>query len=139
MAEKPSSDQLRKATVNDYLAAQSRPNGNGIKGFFKSSLFASLLVFCLTQAVLVGASYISMSTRVSTMEKWAGTMEGTVTQMNASGTRYSHDRLIELSKDVAINSDNIKEIKKDTDHLDVLESEHRDLKKQMDELKNGKR
>jgi len=132
--------------MSEYLRAQSHPdkpngngNGNGLKGFFKSNLFAALVIFVLGQGIFVGGSIFAMYWKISTLTEWKGTVDKTLERMDVQGTYHgksADDRQdIELARqDVRISKQEEK-----TEHIPVIESENRRLTSDVENLKNGKK
>ena len=133
--KKPSSDQIRKATVNEYLVAQSHSNGNGIRGFFKSNLFGGLVLLAIGWA----GTIIAMYNRVSSMDEWRGKTEAKIERMDAQGTMYSHYQLDELRKDVARDEALMEKLDKRTERVPVIDEAQRRLTDNIEQLKNGKK
>jgi len=137
--KKPSSDQIRKATVQDYLTAQSHADGHGIKGFFKSNLFSALVLFVLGQGVIFAGTVIAMYWRVSAIIEWKGKVEGRLERMDEQGTIYSHYHIEELDKSESKHDARLERIEDDSRQFEVLKSEHRRLTNDVEQLKNGKK
>lgn len=93
-SHKPKSDQLRHATIGEYLKAHSHPNGDsnerGWHGFIKSNLFVALLIFLLGQAVILGSSYFLNYVRTSKLWEWKVSTDLTLKRMDDWGTTHGH-------------------------------------------------
>jgi len=121
------------------MEAHSKPNGEGIKGFFKSNLFAALLIFLLTQAIVIGGSMASFFNRMNSLTEWKGQTDGNLHRMDIEGTVHSHYTDDQQSRDIATIDARLKRVEEDTRHIEVLESEHRRLTNDVEELKRGKK
>lgn len=91
--EKPPSDQIRHISVQDYISAHSHGAVNGErgwKGFFKSNLFAAVVVFLLGQAVVVGGSLLLTYNRTALLIDWKTSVDLTLKRMDEWGTWHGH-------------------------------------------------
>src|SRR5262249_43263144 len=115
MNEKPSSDQIRKVTAQEYLKAQSHANGNGIRGFFKSNLFGALVLLSIGW----GTTVVGMYWRLSAMDEWKGRFEAKVDHMDSQGTNFSHYQIAELQKDNARYEVRLDKLEQKTERMPV--------------------
>jgi len=137
--KKPSSDQLRQATVQEYLKAQSHSDGHGLRGFFKSNLFSALILFVLGQGIVVAGTIIAMYWRVSAIIEWKGGVDARLQRMDEQGTMYGHYHVEELNKSESKHDARLERIEDDSRQFEVLKSEHRRLTNDVEQLKNGKK
>ncbi len=136
---KTKSDIIRAASVQEYLQAQTKPNGNGWRGFFKSNLFTALILFILSQSVVVTGLAISYYFKTAQLAEWKGQTEAVIKRMDDTGTvhdQYETKTLNSALTEVKVRVDKIEE---ETKHIGVLESEHRRLTKDVEDLRNGKK
>src|SRR5215475_14357749 len=126
--KKPSSDQLRHATMQEYLAAQAHPpkpngngNGNGLKGFFKSNLFAALVIFVLGQGVIVGGALFTMYWRQSNILEWKGTVDKTLERMDTQGTYHGKNADERQDIELAKHDLRVSKVEDKTEHIAVME------------------
>jgi len=127
--------ELRSESASHYLRAHSRPDGNGWRGFLKSNLFSALVLFFLSQAFLIGGMIVAMYWRLNLFSEWKGNVESTLKRMDDQGTNHSHYADESQDKKLTELETRLHSVEQDTGHLDVLESEHRRLTKDVEELK----
>jgi len=137
--EEPSSDQLRHASIQDYLKAHAKPDAEGLRGFVKSNLFTALVMFLLTQAVFFGGSFVSFNNKINSVTEWKGQIDGILKRMDDTGTIHSHYIEDEQGKDLGNIDTRLKRVEDETRHLEVIESEHRRLTNDVEELKRSKK
>ena len=144
--EKTPSDQLRQATLNQYLEAHSKPNGAGWHGFFKSNLFNGLLIWFLGQALLAGSIIISRlrtaaqtDAKIETVMEWKGGVDATLKRMDQDGTVHGHYADERQDKQLTQHELRIDKQEEVTKHNEVNEFEVRQLRKEVEDLKNGKK
>jgi|SRR5882724_12197906 len=132
------SDLIAHATLQDYMHAHSKPNG-GFRAFMHSNLFAALMVWVLSQAVIFGGFIISFYMKSTQLTEWKGNIDATIRRMDDLGT--IHGKFADESQDktLAAMEPRLKKVEDDTRHLEVIESEHRRLTKDVEELRNGKK
>jgi hypothetical protein len=130
-------EHLRNVPISKYIEAHA--GGNGWKTFFRSNLFTALVIFILTQSIIVGGSFVAIYYRVSSIIEWKGQISATVARMDEGGTHASHSQILQAEKDLGALDARVKTIEADTKHLDVLEAEHRRLTTDVESLKNGKK
>ncbi len=133
------SDIIRTVSVQEYVQAQSKPNGNGWRGFFKSNLFTALILFLLSQSVVVTGLAISYYFKTSQLAEWKGQTESLIKRMDDAGTnheRYRGETTTAAISELKVRADKLEET---TRHVEVLESEHRRLTKDVEDLRNGKK
>lgn len=102
--KKPKSDQLRHATARDYFKAHSHAelgSEKGFKGFIKSNLFTALVIWILSQAALLGLSYVANYYRTSELTKWSVSVDQTLKRMDEWGTTHGH--YADERQDIAIS------------------------------------
>ncbi len=135
---KTPSDILRAATVQEYVQAQAKPNGDGWRGFFKSNLFTALILFLLSQSVIVTGLAISYYFKTTQLAEWKGQTQGLIDAMNKSlaNVEFETKTLGASSAELKARIDKVEE---QTKHVEVLESEHRRLTRDVEELRNGKK
>lgn len=136
-------EALRKVSLEEYLRLQARPNGNGVKGFIKSPLFAALVIFILTQSLLVGGVFISIYWKVNSYSDWKVGVDKTMEVFNKQGSPALRAEVeFHMREDATKWGEleaRIKSIESDTKHFDVMEAEHLRLTKDVEALKNGKK
>ncbi len=133
------SEILRAASVQEYLQANAKPNGNGWRGFFKSNLFTALILFLLSQSVVVTGLAISYYFKTSQLAEWKGQTEGIIKRMDEAGTVHDQYEAKTLNTSLAEVKVRVDKIEEETKHIGVLESEHRRLTKDVEDLRNGKK
>ena len=132
------SDLIAHATIEEYLRAHAKPNG-GLKSFFHSNLFVALLLWALSQAVIIGGVVISFYFKTGQLSEWKGSIDGIIKRMDEQGTyhgRYADER---QDSQIVAHDVIIRKLQDDTKHLEVIESEHRRLTKDVDDLRNAKK
>jgi len=140
--KKPSSDQLRNATLHEYIAAQSRPShsehGNGIKGFLKSNLFSGLVLYFIAQLAVGGGAMMVAYWRVGNLLEWKGQIETRLDRMDNQGT--IHGKSADERQDIQLSRHElqINKLEDKTERVPVLESEHRRLTNDVEQLKHEK-
>lgn len=132
------SDVIAHATVTEYVMSHTKPNG-GFRGFLHSNLFAALLIWGLSQAVIIAGVVITFYMRTSQLAEWKGQTEGVLKRMDDSGTYHGHYADERQDKQIAVLETKVGRLEDDTKHLEVIESEHRRLTKDVEELRNGKK
>lgn len=133
------SDQLRHSTVEEYIRAHAKPNGNGIKGFFHSNLFIALLMWCLSQAVFFGGLMISFYFRTASLYEWQGEAKATLKRMDDQGTVNGHYANQREDESITRLDQRVDKLEDVTKHVEVIETEHRHLVQDVEELKHGKK
>lgn len=90
--KKPKSDQIRHASIGDYLKAHSHPNGGpyGWQGFIRSNLFAALLIWILSQVLVFGGACFIVYARTNQLVEWRATVDQTMKRMDEWGTTHGH-------------------------------------------------
>lgn len=136
--KKTKSELLRLTSLHEYVDAHAKP-GNGWKGFFRSNLFASLVIFLLTQTVLITGLAISFYYRTTALAEWKGQTEAQLKRMDETGTIHSHFEVEKANRDISVIESKVEKIEEQTRHIEVIESEHRRLTKDVEELRNGKK
>jgi len=132
------SDLIAHATIEEYLKAHSKPNG-GLKSFFHSNLFVALLLWILSQAVIFGGFIISFYMKSTQLSEWKGNTDATIKRMDDSGTIYGKFTDDKEKQDIAVLQDKVSKLEQDTRQLPVIESEHKRLTKDVDDLTHGKK
>lgn len=136
---KSDSDLIRHASLQEYMRAHAKPNGNGWKGFFHSNLFTALVLFLLSQSVVVTGLAISYYFKTSQLAEWKGQTEGLIKRMDEQGTmrsQYEDKATTMAATELKVR---VEKLEEQTKHIEVLESEHRRLTKDVEELRNGKK
>lgn len=133
---KTPSDQLRQVSVQEYIAAHSRP-GNGPKGFFHSNLFAALLVWILSQAVIIGGAVMSFWIRTALLMEWKGSVDATLKRMDEQGTVRGKSDEAEEQRDISRLETRVDKLEDVTKHVEVIESEHRRLTQDVEEIRRN--
>lgn len=131
---KPDENDLSKVRISEYLDAHAK-KGYSWHDFVRSNLFAALVIWFLGQSVLVGGLFVTLVQRTSRLNEWKGGIDAIVKRMDEQGTNSARYQLQEIEKDLTDLKSRIKRTEEDTGHLDVLESEHRRLTKDVEELK----
>ena len=137
--KKTKSELLRLASLHEYVEAHSKPNGHGWKGFFRSNLFASLVIFLLTQTVLITGLAISFYYRTTSLAEWKGETSATLTRMDEQGTHHSQNELEKEKEKIARLEAKVEKLEDQTKHIEVMETEYRYMVKDVEALKNGKK
>jgi hypothetical protein len=137
--KKTKSDIIAQSTVQEFLQAHSKSNGHGWKSFIHSNLFAALLIWGLSQAVLSAAFIITFYLKTTQLTEWKGQTDATLKRMDAQGTINSHYANEQQDKQLSAIEVRLKRTEDDTRHIEVIESEHRRLTKDVEELRNGKK
>ena len=137
--KKSDSDLIRHASLQQYMEAHAKPNGNGWKGFFHSNLFTALVLFLLSQSVVVTGLAISYYFKTSQLAEWKGQTEGLIRRMDDQGTMRSQYEDKTTTAAAAELKVRVEKLEEQTKHIEVLESEHRRLTKDVEELRNGKK
>jgi len=132
------SDLIAHTTVEEYLRSHAKPNG-GLKSFFHSNLFVALLLWILSQAVIFGGFIISFYMKSTQLTEWKGNTDAIVKRMDDSGTIYGKFTDDKEKQDIAVLQDKVSKLEQDTRQLPVIESEHRRLTKDVDDLTHGKK
>lgn len=132
------SDLIAHATLQDYIRAHSKPNG-GFKGFLHSNLFAALVIWSLSQAVIVSGVVISFYFKTAQLAEWKGKIDATITRIDEQGTYIGRSTDVAHDKALAGMEPRLKKVEDDTRHIEVIESEHRRLTTDVEELRHGKK
>jgi len=132
------SDLIAHTTVEEYLRSHAKPNG-GFKSFFHSNLFVALLLWILSQAVIFGGFIISFYMKSTQLSEWKGNTDATIKRMDDSGTIYGKFTDDKEKQDIAVLQDKVSKLEQDTRQLPVIESEHKRLTKDVDDLTHGKK
>lgn len=133
------SDRLRHATVSEYLQAHTKPNGSGWKGFLHSNLFSALLVWSLSQALIAAGVIVTVYMRMGQFSEWKGGAEKTFSRMDAEGTLHSHYSDEQQDKQLAKHEVRLDKLEEVTRHSEVNEFEVRQLRKEVEDARNGKK
>lgn len=129
---------LRTTTLQEYLEAHAR-GGTGWHAFFRSNLFAALIIFLLSQGIVFGGFLVTYYIRTTALQEWREKVDESIKRMDQEGSTYSHYMMEKiLTKQVEIDT-RLKHVEDDTRHIEVLESEHRRLTKDVEEIRNGKK
>lgn len=89
--KKPKSDQIRAATVGDFIKAHSHGNGGPpFAGFLKSNLFAALMIWILSQLALFAGTYFLNYARTNQLMEWRIVTDQTLKRMDDWGTVHGH-------------------------------------------------
>ena len=136
--ERTPSDQLRQATLNQYLQAHVKP-ANGVKGFFQSNLFSALVIWVLSQAVIIAGIVITFYVRTSQLAEWKGKLDATLERMDKDGTFHGHYADERQDKQLVQHETRLDKQEEVTKHSEVNEFEVRQLRKEVEDLKNGKK
>jgi hypothetical protein len=134
--KKPDSDQIRNIALEDYIKAQSKPNGHAWKGFLKSNLFTAALIWILTQTVIAIGTFIAITYKVDSLREWKGNIDATLKRMDEQGTIKSHYAVEQDGKDIARLDGRLGKVEEDTTRFRVLEAEHRRLTADVEKLKD---
>lgn len=126
------------APVPGYLYAPLKANG-GWKGFFHSNLFVALVIWLLSQAVVIGGVFVTNWMRMSQISEWKGTVDATLKRMDESDTVVSHYRDVEQDKAIADLQARMKKSEDEGRHWEVIETEHNRLTRDVEELRHGKK
>lgn len=105
------------------------------RGFFKSNLFVALVIWFLGQTGLVAGLIISMWLKTSSLSEWKSKIDATMDRMDKEGTIHSHYDIQQLSHEFDEYKAKVNRIEEDSRHYDVIESEHRRLTKDVEDLK----
>ncbi len=134
--KKTKSELLRLASLQEFVVAHSKPNGQGWKGFFHSNLFTALVLFLLSQSVVVTGLAISYYFKTTALAEWKGETEAVIRRMDRDGTVHSQWKWEEATKERAEMKVRLEKLEDTTKHIEVLESEHRRLTKDVEELRS---
>lgn len=137
--KKTKSEFIRAATVADVIYANAKPTANGWRGFFHSNLFVALLMWVLSQVGVVAVFVVSYYVKTSSQSERLGAAEATLTRMDEKGTLHAQYQM-EAERDrmtrLETRMDKEEEL---TRHIEVIETEHRYLRQDVENLKNGKK
>ncbi len=133
------SELLRLASLQEYVEAHAKPNGHGWKGFFRSNLFASLVIFLLTQTMLIAGLAISFYYRTTSLSEWKGETTATLLRMDEQGSHHAQNEIEKLREKISRLEVKMDKVEDQTKHIEVIESEHRRLTKDVEDLRNGKK
>ena len=136
--DKHKSDIIAHASIVEYIESHTKPNG-GLKSFFRSNLFAALLVWILSQGVIVIGVIIAFYFRTSQMSEWKAEASQTIKRMDEWGTIKGH---YENERQEAAIIDLQARMKKSEDEgrqWEVIKTEHRRLTEDVEELRHGKK
>ena len=133
------SDRLRHATVNEFLQAHGRPTNGGVKGFFQSNLFSALVIWVLSQAVIIAGIVITFYVRTSQLSEWKGKLDATLERMDKDGTFHGHYADERQDKQLAQHETRLEKLEDVTKHSEVNEFEVRQLRKEVEDSKSGKK
>lgn len=136
--KKTPSDTIRNATVAEYIQAHTKPNG-GFKSFVHSNLFAALLVWALSQAVFFIGFIVTFWVKTTQLTEWKGKTEEAIQKMNEHGTTHSQWTDEREDREIAKHEARLDKLEEITRHVEVLESEHRRLTRDVEDLRNGKK
>ncbi len=133
------SEFLRLATLHEYVEAHAKPNGHGWKGFFRSNLFASLVIFLLTQTMLIAGLAISFYYRTTSLSEWKGETTATLSRMDEQGSHHDQNEIEKSKEKLARIEAKVEKLEEQTRHIEVMETEYRFMVKDIEVLKNGKK
>ena len=128
----------RNLSIERYLRAHSGPNG-GWRGFFKSNLFAALVIWLITQVGFLVAMYW----RVSGLIEWKGGVDKTLEEFRTQGSPALRKEVEFHARENATNfgalDARVSKVERDTEHFDVMEAENRRITEALEKLKNDKK
>ncbi len=133
------SELLRVASLHEFVEAHAKPNGHGWRGFVRSNLFGVLLLFLLSQLVVIAGLLIANYYKTSELSEWKGRTDAIITRMDKDGTMHSQWRWEESSKDRTELRTRIDKLEEITKRVPVMESENRRLTQDVEELRHGKK
>lgn len=134
--KKTKSELLRVSTLHDWVEAHAKPNGHGWKGFFRSNLFASLVIFLLTQSTIIAGLAISFYYRTTSLSEWKGETSATLVRMDEQGTHHSQNELEKSKEKIARLEVKVEKLEDETKDIPVLKSENRRLTTDVEKLLN---
>jgi len=137
--KKTKSDIIRAASIEEYVLAHAKPHNGGFRGFLHSNLFVALLLWSLSQAVVIGGFVISFYMKTSQLSEWKGQIDGTINRMDKEGTVHGHINDQREDEQIVVLDARMRRVEEDTRHIEVIESEHRRLTKDVEDLRNGKK
>ncbi len=137
--KKTRSELLRLASLQEYVAAHAKPNGQGWKGFLHSNLFTALTIFLLSQTAVVMGLAISYYFKTTQLAEWKGETEGIIKRMDNTGTMHDQYEGKAVAAQISELKTKVDKLEDQTKHVEVLESEHRRLTKDVEDLRNGKK
>ncbi len=120
------------------MEAHAKPTPNGWKGFFHSNLFTALVLFVLSQSLVVTGLAISYYFKTSQLAEWKGQTQALIDAMSKAlvNTEYETRTVATSTVELKVRTEKLEE---QTKHIEVLESEHRRLTKDVEDLRNGKK
>ncbi len=137
--KKTKSDIIRVATVQEYVQAHSKPNGDGWRGFFKSNLFTALVMFLLTQSVIITGLFISNYYKTTQLAEWKGQTDSILRRMDEQGTNHSHYEGEKAGKDIAVLQIRMDKQEDKTTDLPLIKEKINNLSRDVEALRNGKK
>ena len=88
--------------------------------------------------VFVGGVIISNWQKSAALSEWKGQTDAIIKRMDADGTVHGHYADERQDRQLSEHDERLKRAEQDTRHLEVLESEHRRLTRDVEELKAGR-
>ena len=88
---------------------------------------------------MFGGFLISYYVRTNQLAEWKGQTEAKLQRMDEQGTIHSHYEVEKLARDITALKTKVDRMEEDTRHIEVLESEHRRLTKDVEDLRNGRK
>lgn len=122
-----------KIPLQEYLEAHTKPNG-GWRSFLHSNLFTALVIWMLSQAVLVGGVIVTIYLKMSSLTEWKGGVNTTLKRMDDQGTAHSHWTDEQQGQELVKLRTEMDKVKDDSAQFKVIQSEHRRLTRDVEKL-----
>jgi hypothetical protein len=122
---------------------KSKPEITYIQGSWRelvhTNWFVPISLWLLTQAIIFVGFMFSMYQRMGSLTEWRGATDITLKRMDESGTFHGRYRDEQEDKDIADLQARMKLQENEGRHWEVIETEHRRLTQDVEELRHGKK
>ena len=112
---------------------------NSWRGLVHTNWFVPISLWFLTQAVIFAGFVFSMYQRMGSFAEWRQSTDAIIKRMDDSGTTHGKYRDEQEDKDIADLQTRMKAQENEGRHWEVIETEHRRLTQDVEELRHGKK
>lgn len=126
-----------RVPIRELVEAHAQKSG-GWKQFIHSNLFTALVMWTLSQALLLGGLIVSFYFKVSSLTEWKGGMSNKVEALE----KWRDDQKLTVqdnSRRISVNENAIGKLQQQTEHVDVWEFENRRITEDIERLKNERK